>query len=103
MIPAAYETDSPAIQGVKLLGILVGLLAAELVCSGHLSDKIMIILTRKNGGRRLPEMRLWLGMPAAILSSIGLLVWGLSVDREWRWIVGQVGLFFCKLIQTLAY
>ena len=35
-------------------------------------------------------MRLWLAYPAAIMSAIGLIVWGISVDRAWHWIVGQV-------------
>jgi hypothetical protein len=41
-------------------------------------------------------MRLWLGYPAAVLSSLGLLIWGLSVDREWHWITGQIAFFLCK-------
>lgn len=79
-----------------LVGLLIGLLAAELFCSGHLSDKIMVWMTRKNGGQRVPENRLWLGMPAAVISSVGLLVWGFSVQDSWHWIVGQVAFFLCK-------
>lgn len=95
-MPAAYEQYSPKIQGALLLGLLVGLLAAELFCSGHLSDKLMVRLTKKNGGERVPEMRLWLGIPAAVVCSIGLLVWGLSIDRQWHWFTGQVAFFLCK-------
>lgn len=38
-------------------------------------------------------MRLWLGYPAAVLSSLGLLIWGLSIDKEWHWITGQIAFF----------
>lgn len=76
--------------------MLIGLLTAEIACSGRLSDRIMIYLTKKNGGKRLPEMRLWLGLPAAIFSSIGLVLWGLSVDKHWHWMTGQVAFFFCE-------
>jgi hypothetical protein len=96
MVPDAYAQYSPEIQGALLVGLLVGLLLAELVCSGHLSDKLMIILTRRNGGNRVPEMRLWLGIPAAIVSSIGLVLWGLSVDGGWHWVTGQVAFALCK-------
>jgi MFS family permease len=95
LVPAAYEQYSPRSQGLLLLGLLVGLLAAELFCSGHLSDKIMVWTTKKNGGERIPENRLWLGMPAAVISSVGLLVWGFSVHNEWHWITGQVAFALC--------
>ncbi|KIW02725.1 uncharacterized protein PV09_06159 [Verruconis gallopava] len=90
LVPDAYSEYSPAIQGILLLGLMIGLLAAELACSGHLSDKMMLILTKKNHGNRIPEMRLWLGLPAAVVSSIGLLIWGFSVDKGWHWITGQI-------------
>ncbi|TVY91959.1 putative transporter [Lachnellula willkommii] len=97
LVPDAYATDAPNIQGAKLLGLLIGLLAAEVLCSGALSDKIMVILTRRNNGKRVPEMRLYLGFPAAVISSIGLVLWGLSVDGNWHWMTGQVAFFLYAL------
>jgi hypothetical protein len=44
-------------------------------------------------------MRLWLGYPAAIFSSLGLLLWGLSIDRNWHWITGQIAFFLCKSLK----
>ena len=46
-------------------------------------------------------MRLYLGFPAAIISSIGLVLWGLSVDGNWHWMTGQVAFFLCKLSPEL--
>lgn len=96
MEPAAYANDSLQIQGLLFIGMFVGVIAAEVLCSGRLSDRIMAILAKRNNNQRVPEMRLWLGYPAAIISAIGLLLWGLSVDYHWHWVVGQVAFFLCK-------
>ena len=69
MIPAAYTSYSPQIQGLFFLGLLLGTLFAELFCSGKLSDSIINRLAVKNNGIRTPEMRLWLAYPAALLSA----------------------------------
>ncbi|KJR89236.1 MFS transporter [Sporothrix schenckii 1099-18] len=92
--PLAYEDRSPQVQGLLFLGFVVGVLFAEAFCSGHASDRLVLFLVRKGpAGERTPEMRLWLGYPAAVLSALGCGLWGLSVDRGWHWMVGQV-LFF---------
>ena len=69
MLPAAYVQYSPQIQGLLFLGLLLGTLFSEIFCSGRLSDFIIIRLAKKNGGVRVPEMRLWLAYPAALLSA----------------------------------
>jgi len=93
MIPAAYAEYRIQIQGLFFTGALIGVIFAEIFCSGHLSDWIVVRLSRKNHGQRTPEMRLWLGYPGAILSAIGLALWGASVQQGWHWMVGQVALF----------
>lgn len=97
MEPAAYIDYKLQIQGLFFLGLIVGVVLAEIFCSGRLSDWVVRRLTLMNGGKRLPEMRLWLGYPAAVSSSIGLIVWGLSIDREWHWMTGQAAFFLCEL------
>lgn len=69
MLPAAYVSYSPQIQGLLFIGLLLGTLFSEIVCSGRLSDSIVSKLTKKNDGIRVPEMRLWLAYPAALLSA----------------------------------
>ena len=96
MEPAAYIDYKLQIQGLFFFGLIVGVVLAEIFCSGRLSDWVVRRLTLKNGAERLPEMRLWLGYPAAISSSIGLIVWGLSIDREWHWMTGQIAFFLCE-------
>jgi hypothetical protein len=96
MEPAAYATYKLQVQGLFFLGLILGTVFAEILFSGRLSDWLMIFLAKRNNGVRSPEMRLWLGYPAAILSSLGLLIWGLSIDRNWHWITGQIAFFLCK-------
>ena len=90
MLPAAYVEYSPQIQGLLFIGLLVGTLVAELFFSGRLSDYIVKLARRK--GTVLPETRLWLAYPAAMLSAIGLIVFGISVDKGYHWIVGQIAM-----------
>ncbi|BCS11834.1 hypothetical protein ALUC_41174S [Aspergillus luchuensis] len=85
MVPSAYASDSPLIQGLLFLGLLIGTLVAEVSCSGRLSDAIVGRLAKRNGGIRVPEMRLWLAYPAIILTAIGLILWGISIDKAYHW------------------
>jgi MFS family permease len=96
MEPAAYVDYKLQIQGLFFLGLIVGVVLAEIFCSGRLSDWVVRRLTLENGGERFPEMRLWLGYPAAVSSSTGLILWGLSIDRKWHWMTGQVAFFLCE-------
>ncbi|GLA05980.1 hypothetical protein AnigIFM60653_006501 [Aspergillus niger] len=113
MVPSAYATDSPLIQGLLFLGLLIGTLVAEVSCSGRLSDAIVGRLAKRNGGVRVPEMRLWLAYPAIVLTAgvyipiahvrtisniaiqpaVGLILWGISIDKAYHWMVGQVAFF----------
>lgn len=69
MVPAAYATYSPLIQGLLFLGLFIGTLVSEVCCSGRLSDYIVKRLARKNEGVRVPEMRLWLAYPAILITA----------------------------------
>ncbi|KAJ5549110.1 MFS transporter [Penicillium frequentans] len=93
MEPLAYESRSVQVQGLLFIGLLLGLVFAEAFCSGRLSDWLVARLARKNDSQRIPEMRLWLGYPAAVVSSVGLILWGISVDKDWHWMTGQVAFF----------
>jgi hypothetical protein len=96
MEPAAYATYKLQVQGLFFLGLILGTVIAEVFFSGRLSDWLVMFLAKRNNGQRTPEMRLWMGYPAAVLSSLGLLIWGLSIDKEWHWITGQIAFFLCE-------
>lgn len=92
-IPSAYIQYSPQSQGLLFIGLILGTLTSEIFFSGTLSDIIVARLAKKNNGIRVAEMRLWLAYPAALLSALGLIIWGISVDKGYHWIVGQVAFF----------
>jgi MFS family permease len=46
---------------------------------GHLSDKSILWLSKRNGGVYEPEMRLWLALPIAVISPVGILMFGLGL------------------------
>lgn len=98
MMPAAYVDYSLVVQGLFFLGLIVGTIVGELLFSGRQSDWLMVRLSKRNGGEKNPEMRLWFGYPGAILSSVGLVIWGLSIDRKWHWITGQIAFFLCEFL-----
>ncbi|KAL4943620.1 hypothetical protein BDV06DRAFT_234500 [Aspergillus oleicola] len=93
MVPAAYPDYSPLIQGLLFLGLLLGTVVSEVGCSGWLSDLIVERLAKRNGGVRVAEMRVWLGYPAIVLTAVGLIVFGVSIDKSYHWMVGQVAFF----------
>jgi len=105
MVPAAYPSYSPQIQGLLFLGLIVGTVIAEAFFSGSLSDRLVRYLSRKRArsnedpdasvdahSMRSPEMRLWLYWPAVAFTAVGLVLFGCSVQLSWHWIVGQVGM-----------
>jgi hypothetical protein len=78
------------------LGLIIGTFISEIFFSGSLSDWMVIKLAKSNNNQKTPEMRLWLAYPAAILTAVGLIVWGISVDQGYHWMVGQVAFALCK-------
>ena len=94
MLPVAYSMYSPQIQGLLFIGLLLGTVSAEIFFSGALSDLISKKMAKRRGHSiRLPEDRLWLTYPAILLSATGLIIWGISIDNLYHWMVGQVAFF----------
>lgn len=113
-LPAAYPEYKPEIQGLLFIGLILGTLVSEVLFSGALGDVIMLKFAQRNGGVRLAECRLWLIYPAVLISAgtledtlwhtewiltiplVGLTLWGISIDKHYHWIVGQIAFFLCK-------
>ncbi|KAF3384880.1 Protein HOL1, partial [Penicillium rolfsii] len=93
MVPAAYANYTALIQGLLFLGLFLGTIISEIFCSGRLSDYIVEKLARKRGNVRVAEMRLWLAYPAILVTAVGSILWGISVDKNYHWMVGQVAFF----------
>ncbi|KND87173.1 putative transporter [Tolypocladium ophioglossoides CBS 100239] len=94
MIPVAYANYSPQTQGLFFIGLIIGTLVSEIFFSGRMSDWLVIKLARRHEGVKTPEMRLWLAYPGVILSALGMTIWGVSIDQNWHWAVGQVAFMF---------
>lgn len=82
-VQATYLFDPPynfSSIGVGLMNIapFVGSVPGFLV-GGYLNDKSIIWLARRNNNIYEPEMRLWLALPAAIVTPGGLLMFGLGL------------------------
>ncbi|KAH8811286.1 major facilitator superfamily domain-containing protein [Xylogone sp. PMI_703] len=79
--------------GLVYLGIGVGFLVA-LVSSGTISDRLVLYLTKRNGGTAKPEYRLPLLFVGALLAPIGLFLYGWAADKKAHWIIPIIGSAF---------
>ena len=50
------------------------------------SDRLAAYLTRKNNGIREAEMRLGVMLPAMLIGPAGLIVYGLTAQRNLHWV-----------------
>lgn len=80
---------SAALVGCVYAGPIIG---AAIACLwvGKAADWIALWLARRNGGIREPEQRLWVLLVSGIISSAGLIVWGVGAYYQVHW----VGLVF---------
>ncbi|ORY02841.1 major facilitator superfamily domain-containing protein [Clohesyomyces aquaticus] len=58
---------------------------------GHISDKSIIWLSKRNRGVYEPEMRMWLAFIATLLLPAGILVFGLGLARGAHWPILALG------------
>ena len=82
---------SPQITGLAYLGIGIGFLVG-LAVVGLTSDKIVIHLTRKNGGKFESEMRLPAMVFHACFIPISFFWYGWSADKKAHWLVPIIGM-----------
>ncbi|KAJ5658525.1 Major facilitator superfamily domain general substrate transporter [Penicillium longicatenatum] len=80
----------PSAIGLFHLGGLVGCTLATFTAN-FFNDWLIVKLARRNGGIFEPEMRLWMMIPAAVLNTIGLLVFGIGLDHGYHWMILAVG------------
>lgn len=73
------------------------------------SDRLAAYLTRRNNGIREAEMRLGVLIPAGIIAPCGLIVYGLTAQRNLHWVGYFAGVAMCDwgsyffFTFTLAY
>jgi MFS family permease len=84
---------SPAMVGVAYLSPFTFAGIASL-WAGNMADWVALRLARRNNGIREPEQRLWVLLLSALLSSGGLILWGVGASR---------GLHFMALIFGIGF
>ena len=77
LIEPPYNFDA---TGVGLMNVapFVGGIVGFFI-GGYLSDKMIVFLSKRNGGIYEPEMRLWLALPVAVTNPASLLMLGLGL------------------------
>jgi MFS family permease len=66
-----------SLVGVSYVSPLIGVAIGSLY-TGHIGDRIVLRMARKNGGILEPEHRLWLFAPSLLLIPFGLILWGVG-------------------------
>lgn len=104
MILGAAPYNFPATMvGVAFLSpLLFGGIAC--VWSGKLSDTLALRLAKRNGGIREPEHRLWGLAFSALLTTGGLIMWGVgaSLGSHFMVLVVGIGLVTCGVVAASA-
>jgi hypothetical protein len=59
--------------------------------TGVLSDQLVIVLARRNGGVKEPEMRLWMLIPCAVYAALGYMLYGWGAQTGAHWITIAIG------------
>lgn len=77
MIIPPYNFDAIGVGLMNVAPFVGALLGFPF--GGHLSDKSILWLSKRNGGIYEPEMRLWLALPLAIIGPAGILMFGLGL------------------------
>lgn len=88
--PWNYTDAQDAVMNVPcIIGSFIGC-----IYGGYFSDLFVLWMAKRNNGIAEAEHRLWLMLPAAIISPLGLILFGIGTNNGWSWPVPYVGLGF---------
>ncbi|GFP52154.1 probable efflux pump mfs2 [Trichoderma asperellum] len=82
--------ESIAISGLHYIAICLGELIGSQVC-GPVMDYLFTRLKSRDGSTRVPELRIPLMLPSALLTPIGFLLYGWSARYHLFWLVLDIG------------
>lgn len=92
-LPSVYKSRygfTTTQSGLAFLGIGTGMVIG-LLAFGIISDKVLVILAKRNGGEKKPEYRLPVMLWGSLLLPVGLLGFGWGAERGVSWGVPMVG------------
>jgi len=78
-----YNFSSVGVGLMNLPPFIGGLIGSAY--GGLLSDYMIVYLSRRNGGIYEPEMRLWLALPAVIITPCSIILFGLTFTAGLPW------------------
>ena len=86
--PTNYSTSQSGVMNIPcLIGAVIGCF-----WGGYLSDRFVYWRASKRGGIAEAEDRLWMMYPCAIISPLGLLLFGIGTANNWSWPPCYIGL-----------
>ncbi|GAA6063040.1 hypothetical protein JCM10212_001019 [Sporobolomyces blumeae] len=95
--------------GLQFVAACIGAILGELI-AGKGSDAFMLYRTKRAGGNREAEMRLPFSLPGYLLSGVGIIIFGVTLQNSdpghWniRPLVGvAIALFGTQLLTTVCY
>ncbi|KAI3321836.1 MFS general substrate transporter [Xylariaceae sp. AK1471] len=90
---SSYYHQPLAISGLHYIACALGELVGSQVC-GRLMDVLFRRMkSRSSNGEHLPEFRIPLTLPGAIIAPIGLFIWGWTAQYRVHWIAVDIGIF----------
>ncbi|KAJ1331730.1 MFS transporter DHA1 family multidrug resistance protein [Microdochium nivale] len=89
--PVGYGM-SVSIGGLNYISLGLGFWASAQVCAPA-QDRIYAAMKRRNGGVGEPEFRVLMMGPGAVLTPIGLLIYGWTAEYKTHWIGPNIGAF----------
>lgn len=87
---AAYGFE-PWQVGLCFISAIIGSLLG-IPAGGHLADMVADWFTKRNGGIRVPEMRLPAMMLCLITAPLALVLYGVGIEKQLHWICPTIGL-----------
>ncbi|KAM5349872.1 hypothetical protein ACJ41O_006377 [Fusarium nematophilum] len=78
-------------SGLCFIASIIGALIGNFF-GGRVSDFVADIMTKRNSGVREPEMRLPTIIISVITAPLGLVLYGVGIDKALHWIVPTIGL-----------
>lgn len=101
-VASAYQQAyafEPWQVGLCFISAIVGSLLG-IPAGGQLADVTADWFTKRNGGIRVPEMRLPAMMLSLITTPLGLVLFGVGIEKQLHWMCPTIGLGLSKSLDT---